>query len=349
MRTVKVEASKTYDITIQRGLLDSIGKRLADVLGEKTRLCIITDTNVDRLYSDRLKKALEGRDFEKYIVESGEESKCIRVWADILNFMCEKGFDRSSAVVAVGGGVVGDLAGFAASAFLRGVRFVQVPTTLLSAVDSSVGGKTAVDLPYGKNLCGTFWQPEAVLCDPDLTDTLTDEIFRDGMGEVIKYAVLSPKLPSDMLRGNVKDRLEDIIAASVEIKRDIVNEDEFDTGKRALLNFGHTAAHAIEKCSEYKISHGAAVAQGMVIAAKAAAAMGICSEAVAEEIKELTAANGINTDCPYSAPQLAAASYADKKRSGSKITLVLPEKMGSCILYPMDTDCLEAFYADGLK
>lgn len=348
MKTIRVEASKTYDIFIESGLISTLGDRLRSVIGT-ARLCIVTDTNVDRLHGASLEASLKGFDFVKFVIEAGESSKCIDTWSALLNFLCENGFDRSDALIAFGGGVVGDLTGFAASTYMRGIRFVQIPTTLLAAVDSSVGGKTAVDLDGGKNLCGTFWQPEAVFCDPDLTETLPTEVFADGMGEVIKYVFLSEKLTPDMLRGNIKEQLEDIIAACVEIKRDIVNEDERDTGCRALLNFGHTAAHSIEKCSEYKVSHGAAVAVGMVIAARGAAHMGICDISVADTVSELLRLNGISEDCDYSPSELAAAAMADKKKSGKKITLILPERVGHSVLYPMATDDLEAFFASGLS
>lgn len=349
MRTVKVEASsKTYDVIIGRGLFSDLGEYIRSVLGT-ARLCVVTDTNVDRLYGERLAAVLERSDFVKFVIEAGEKSKCIATWSALLNFLAENSFDRGDAIVAFGGGVVGDLAGFAASAYMRGIRFVQVPTTLLAAVDSSVGGKTAVDLDGGKNLCGCFWQPEAVLCDPDMTDTLPPEVFADGMGEVIKYVFLSEKLSPDMLLGDIHENLEDIITACVEIKRDIVNADERDTGCRALLNLGHTAAHAIEKLSEYKISHGAAVAQGLVIAARGAAHLGVCNASVPMEVSELLAKNGIGEKCPFSAAELASAAMGDKKKNGKNITLILPERTGHSVLHPISTDGLEAFFAAGLE
>ncbi len=349
MKTVKVEAeSKTYNVIIGRGVFDTLGERIRSVIGT-ARLCVVTDTNVDRLYGERLGNVLFGYDYVKFVFPAGEESKCIATWASLQNFLCENAFDRGDAIVAFGGGVVGDLAGFAASTYMRGIRFVQVPTTLLAAVDSSVGGKTAVDLDGGKNLCGSFWQPEAVFCDPDMTDTLPDDIFADGMGEVIKYAFLSDKLSPDMLLGNIREQLEDIITACVEIKRDIVNEDERDTGCRALLNLGHTAAHSIEKLSSYKISHGAAVAIGMVIVSKAAAQLGVCDASVPEKVSELLKKNGIGESCEYSAAELAAAAMGDKKKNGKKITLILPERVGHSVLYPVDASSLEEFFAAGLS
>lgn len=349
MKTVKVKTpSKTYNVLIGRGLFERLGELLRAALG-KARFCVVTDTNVDALYGDRLASVLDGSDYVKFVIPAGEESKCIGKWASLLEFLAENGFDRSDAIVAFGGGVVGDLAGFAASAYMRGIRFVQVPTTMLAAVDSSVGGKTAVDLAGGKNLCGSFWQPEAVFCDPDMTSTLSASVFADGMGEVIKYAFLSEKLTPAMLEGDVGEHLEDIITACVEIKRDIVNEDERDTGCRALLNFGHTAAHAIEKLSCYSISHGAAVAVGMGIAARGAAHLGVCDAKVPDTLSLLLAKNGIGEKCGYSAAQLAAAAMADKKKSGKTITLILPERVGHSVLYPIDTDRLEDFFAAGLS
>lgn len=348
MINVTVEASKTYDVTIGRGLFKTLGEKLKNVLGG-CRMCVVTDTNVDRIYGESLDAAMSGIDFVKFVIDAGEKSKCITTWSRLLNFLCQNNFDRKDAIIAFGGGVVGDLAGFAASTYMRGIRFVQVPTTLLAAVDSSVGGKTAVDLEGGKNLCGTFWQPEAVFCDPDLTDTLTPEVFADGMGEVIKYVFLSEKLSADMLHGDIRENLEAVIAACVEIKRDIVNEDERDTGCRTLLNFGHTGAHAIEKCSNYKVSHGAAVAIGMVIASRAAVKMGLCKKEVADTVSSLLSLHGISEKCDFSASELAWAALADKKKSGNTITLILPEKVGKSVLHTIETDKLEEFFTLGLN
>ena len=246
--------------------------------------------------------------------------------------MAEKHFTKSDVLVALGGGVTGDLTGLAAALFLRGISVIQVPTTLLSAVDSSVGGKTAVNLKAGKNLAGVFNQPCLVLCDTEFLNTLEDDIFADGMAEVIKYGVLADEeLFEKVKKGNVKDNIEEIIARCVEIKRDIVNEDEFDTGRRQLLNFGHTLGHAIEAESEFRISHGTAVAMGMVLAADISFKNNLTSVSLAEEISEACENNGLKTECPYTTETLGKFALSDKKISGKNISFIVPERMGKCV------------------
>ena len=350
MKTVKVSASREYEVIVSSGILACAGEYIEKALGGRPRLAVITDDIVDSLHGEALERALCGFEFVKFVFKNGEASKNINTYGEILEFLSENGITRTDAIVAFGGGVTGDMAGFAASTFLRGIRFVQIPTTLLAMVDSSVGGKTAIDLRGGKNLCGTFWQPSLVLCDPLLLDTLPDDIFADGMAEVIKYGVIrSGELFEKLLSENVREDSEDVIAACVSIKRDIVNEDERDTGVRALLNFGHTGAHGIEKLSDYKISHGRAVGMGMMIAAKGAERLGICSSEVAEQIEKALEKYSLTPNCPYGAEGLAACALSDKKRAGGSITLVLPEKVGSAVLYKINVESLCEFFAGGLE
>ncbi len=350
MEKIKVSLSGEYDVIIGGAILSDAGKYIEEALGGRPRLAVITDDRVDSLHGAALERALRGFDTVKFVFKNGETSKNIRVYGEILEFLAENNITRSDAVVAFGGGVVGDMAGFAASTFLRGIRFIQIPTTLLAMVDSSVGGKTAIDLSAGKNLCGTFWQPSLVLCDTSLLKTLDSDIFSDGMAEVIKYGVIKDsELFDTLLTTNVKDDPEAVIARCVSIKRDIVTEDERDTGMRALLNFGHTAAHGIEKLSDYKISHGRAVGIGMVIAARGAATLGLCEDSVADRIITALKLYGLTDICPFSAEDLAALSLSDKKRAGDMITLVLPERMGSCILKKIPVCELCSFYEKGLK
>jgi len=350
MELVKVSASREYDVIIGAGILADAGGYIEKALGGRPRLAVITDDKVNSLHGEALERALSGFDTVKFVFRNGEASKNIRVYGEILEFLAENNITRTDAVVAFGGGVVGDMAGFAASTFLRGIRFVQIPTTLLAMVDSSVGGKTAIDLSAGKNLCGTFWQPSLVICDHCLLRTLEEETFSDGMAEVIKYGVIRDReLFQRLLCGGVREDPEAVIARCVSIKRDIVNEDERDTGVRALLNFGHTAAHGIEKLSDYKITHGRAVGAGMVIAARGASEMGLCSPDVAEDIVRAVRLYGLTDFCEFSAEGLAGVSLSDKKRAGGTITLVLPERIGSCILKKIPVEELCAFYISGLK
>lgn len=349
MKTIRVNASKNYDVCIGKNILEELGTRIRSLLGENTRIAVVTDDTVNALHGAALEQALTGVDYVKFVFPAGEASKTVSTYSALLEFMAKNHLTRTDAVVAFGGGVTGDLAGFAAATYLRGISFVQVPTTLLAAVDSSVGGKTAVDLEAGKNLCGAFWQPELVLCDYTLLDTLPDTIFSDGMAEVIKYGVIRNADLFRRLYQPVRTDPEDVIAACVSIKRDIVQEDERDCGIRALLNFGHTAAHGIERCSDYQIPHGRAVAQGMVIASRGAHKLGLCNGAVVEELCALLTLHDLPTRCDFSPRQLAEAALSDKKRSGSSITLILPEKIGQCIPYKIPITQLEDFFRAGME
>ena len=337
-RTINVAASRSYDIIIGAGVLSEIGNLIAPLLG-KCRLAMLTDSNVDELYGDRIVEYLSSSGYavDKFVIPAGEASKCADNLLEFLNFMADCKITRSDAVVAFGGGVVGDMAGLAASLYLRGVKYVQVPTTLLAAVDSSVGGKTAIDIPAGKNLVGAFYQPSLVCCDTALMDTLAPEVYRDGCAEVIKYGVILDGLLYDKIKKIPFDR-ESVVARCVEIKRDVVQQDEFDNGVRGLLNFGHTFGHAIEKMSNFGVSHGSAVAKGMLIAARMAPLCGLCD--VADELKELLLAYGFDLSCDYSADDLFDAILSDKKRRGDNITVVLPRSIGDCALVTLTVDKL---------
>ena len=333
MKTIRVNASKEYDVVIGSGLLESLGERCSALLG-KSRAAVITDSNVAPLWLNKAVASLENAGIKviTYVFPAGEDSKSKETLFDILEFLAENKLTRSDFAVALGGGVTGDMTGLAASLYLRGISFVQVPTTLLAAVDSSVGGKTAVNLSAGKNLMGAFYQPELVLCDTDTLSTLSPETFADGMAEVIKYGMIFDKELFDAVKGGNADNIENIIARCVELKRDIVAKDEFDKGDRQLLNFGHTMAHAIEKCSNFEISHGSAVAIGMVIASKAGARLGFSDEDCTNAVIEANKNNRLPCECGFSAEALADAALSDKKRAGDTVTFVFPRKIGECYL-----------------
>ena len=334
MEIIKVNASKEYDVVISKGILDSLGERCVSLFG-KSRAVIVTDSNVAPLWLGKAKSSLEeaGIGTVEFIVPAGEESKSISTLSALVEFMAENKLTRSDFAVALGGGVTGDMVGLASSLYLRGIEFVQVPTTLLASVDSSVGGKTAVNLTAGKNLMGAFYQPSLVLCDTDTLSTLPEEEFANGMAEVIKYGVIFDKELFDKVKsGDVKSDMENIIARCVELKRDVVAKDEFDKGDRQLLNFGHIMAHSIEKCSNFEIPHGSAVAIGMVIAAKASAALGWSKEDCTNAIIEANKNNSLPCECSYAPKDLADAALSDKKRTGGTINFVVPEVMGNCIL-----------------
>ena len=350
MTTVEIHASKSYPVEIGRGLLTRIGDQVK-ALDHVRKVCIVSDTTVWPLYGDQVLTSLlkAGLQTCYFVIPAGEESKSGKNYLDLLSFLAENRLTRTDCIVALGGGVVGDLAGFAAATFLRGIRFVQVPTTLLAAVDSSVGGKTAIDLPSGKNLAGAFCQPSFVLCDIDTLDTLPDEIFRDGCAEVIKTAILfDPGLFATLCRDGLAFDREPVIACCVAHKRDIVHADEFDRGVRQLLNLGHTVGHCIESLSDYEISHGRSVAIGMAIVARASVRLGICPQATATRIQWLLMNFGLPTTTDLPADQLAAAARSDKKRSGTTLNLVVPKDIGMCLLHPVSVDDLERVIAAGL-
>lgn len=350
MKKIRCAASVSYDIVIGEGILSKSAEMIENAIGEKPRLAVITDDIVDSLHGAALDEALSGFDRVKFVFPNGESSKNIRTYEAILEFLCENSITRNDVIVAFGGGVCGDMAGFAAATYLRGIRFVQIPSTLLAMVDSSVGGKTAIDLAGGKNLCGAFWQPSLVICDPLLLKTLPADIFADGMAEVIKYGVMGDaELFAGLLEKSIPLGMEEMISRCISVKRDIVEKDERESGVRALLNFGHTAAHGIEKLSSYEISHGRAVGMGMIIAARASAGEGLCSFALAEKIEKAVKLWGLDTVCPYNASELSECAMRDKKRAGDKIKLILCKKEGECIIRSTLVSELCSFFEKGLE
>ena len=349
MKKVTVNASKTYDILIGAGLFADAGRYIRPFIKGGTA-AVVTDDTVDALYGEALTSSLtnSGLHVVKYVIKSGEASKNAVSFVALLNFLADNRLTRTDAVVALGGGVVGDLAGFATASYMRGIGFIQIPTTLLSAVDSSVGGKTAIDLDAGKNLAGAFYQPELVLCDYTLLDTLDESVFTDGMAEVIKYGVIADRALFDMLYKPARPQLEEIITRCVSIKRDIVAADEFESGPRKLLNFGHTVGHAVEHLSGFGLSHGKSVAIGMSVMATACAREGLCTKADVDEIVRLIEENGLPVKTDRTAGELAQAALSDKKRSGDTITLTIVENIGKCTLLDLPVSQLERFIGLGL-
>ena len=334
---------RSYDIHIAPGRLDDTGKLCQQVLPRATRLAVVTDDTVGGLYAHRLLQSLWARGYTASVISlpAGEQTKSLHNLGVLYDSFMEMGLTRTDAVVALGGGVVGDLAGFAAATILRGVDFVQVPTTLLAQVDSSVGGKVAIDLPAGKNLAGAFWQPRLVVMDPEVLDTLEDKTFSDGMAEVIKYGCIRDaaffraleKTPS---RRAVMENIESVLYTCCDLKRAVVEKDERDTGERMVLNFGHTLGHAYEKAGHYETwTHGQAVAAGMCLAARLGAALGVTPAGVPERVEALVSAFGLPTRIPCTQADYAAAVGLDKKGTGEQITLVLLEDLGRAVLHRM--------------
>lgn len=351
MKTIQVHASTDYRILIGEHLLSNSGSACLDALKSVCKLCIVSDDNVAPLYLSAVQASLQEAGFTavSFVFPHGESSKSTTTVVELLEFLAENRLTRSDALVALGGGVVGDLTGFAAAVYLRGIRFIQIPTTLLAAVDSSVGGKTGVDLRAGKNLAGAFHQPSLVICDYTTLNTLPPDVFADGCAEVIKYGVINDRRFFDRLKNGIREQIEEVIASCVCNKSRIVESDEFDKGTRQLLNLGHTVGHAVELCSDFTVSHGSAVAVGMVIVTRAAVRMGICPPSDLRELTELIQSVGLPTVCPYSAQQLTAVATADKKRTGDTLTLILPYAVGDSRLYPIPISELESFIAKGLN
>ncbi|MGL4773498.1 MAG: 3-dehydroquinate synthase [Clostridium sp.] len=334
----------SYKIKIEKGILDRIGEEVKEVFnGEK--IFVITDDNVNNIYGEKVVNNLKNSGYLVDIISlpPGEETKSFNVLPSIYNKMLDFKLTRKDMILTLGGGVIGDLGGFAASTFLRGVPFLQVPTTLLSQVDSSVGGKVGVDLERGKNLVGSFYQPKKVIIDPNTLDSLTDIVFNDGMGEVIKYGCIKDKGFFNLLkkyksRKEIMGNIEEVIYICCDIKRGVVERDEKDLGERMLLNFGHTIGHAIEKYYNFsRYTHGEAVAIGMYNISKISEEAGISPKGISEEIKEIL----IQYNLPYEMKnedkkEILEAISLDKKNLGKVLKIILLKEMGEGIIY--DTD-----------
>ena len=365
MIKIPVSASRKYDVIMQRGALSDAGTYIMQALGlaevKQKKICIVTDANVDVLYGQpehALWRSLERSGFEvfKYVFPGGEKTKTMDTVAAILNFLADNSFTRSDILLALGGGITGDVTGYTAASFLRGVEFIQIPTTLLATVDSSVGGKTGVNLNAGKNLAGAFWQPSLVLFDPDVLSTLSRDLKLDGVAEAIKAGYIAdPSIietvsqVSDAAVLTDDDFLTQLAAKAVEVKRQVVEEDERESGVRQLLNLGHTIAHAIEKCSNYEITHGHAVAMGMVIVSNAADTLSWSEDPCSGSIRKILEDFRFPLEHPYTPEELTRAALQDKKRRGGNITLVIPAKAGKCVLRTIPVTDLEEFIACGMK
>lgn len=351
MKTIEVQTGVPYTVTVESGLLAKIGVYTRAVTRANT-VVLVSDDTVSALYGAQARASLEAAGFtvHSFVFPHGEASKTLETYGALLTFAAERRLTRTDCFVALGGGVVGDLTGFAAATYQRGVDFVQVPTTLLAAVDASVGGKTAVDLPQGKNLAGAFYQPRAVLCDPEVFATLPPETFADGMAEVIKYGMVFDRAFLSLLEtADLADTemLEAVLAKCIRLKRDVVAQDERDHGLRGLLNFGHTIGHAVEACSAFSVTHGQAVAVGMVRICRGAYRCGLCATDCSGLLIRLLQRYHLPTETAIDAQTLYRAALADKKRDGAEITLVLPETAGHCVLKKTAFSVLQAVLEQG--
>ncbi|MGL5634100.1 MAG: 3-dehydroquinate synthase [Sarcina sp.] len=344
MRKLRVNLEeRSYDILIQNKLRQNLSGHIREVYNGN-KIAVITDTNLFSIYGKEIKANLEENDFEvKFIViEAGEKSKSFSSLLPIYNELLEFKLTRSDLILTLGGGVVGDLGGFVASTFLRGVNFIQMPTSLLAQVDSSVGGKVGVDLEAGKNLVGSFYHPKRVLIDTEMLNTLSEKFFNDGLGEVIKYGCIKDKELFNLLedfenKEELKDNIDDIIFTCCDIKRQVVENDERDTGERMLLNFGHTLGHAIEKFYNFEIySHGEAVAIGMYQITAMSEKNGETKMGTAKRIKSILNKYDLPFECDVindGNEQLIEAIKLDKKNLNDSLNIILIRSIGESYIY----------------
>lgn len=347
-----------YDIIIGRGVLAEAGAQIRAVCPTACRrAAVITDSNVGPLYAKAVLQCLAAAGLETalFVFPAGETSKNHATLLEIYAFLARENVTRADVVVALGGGVAGDTAGFAAATYLRGVTLVQIPTTLLAQIDSSIGGKTGVDLPEGKNLVGAFYAPHRVLCDPDTLSTLPERVFRDGLAEALKYGcIFDPALFRTLTGAGAfpaqhsaasDATLDRVIARCIDLKRGVVERDALEAGERMLLNFGHTLGHAIEKHYRYKTyTHGEAVGIGMVLAARAGERNGLTAPGTAGVIVGALAKAGLPTRCPVPVRELIPDALGDKKRAGDFIRLILLKEVGRGFIHSVQVARLGEFF-----
>ena len=350
MKRVSVQTpSAAYEVRIGSGLLGTLGPAVAEQTG--ARHCVlVSGENVFPHYGEAALHSLReaGVKTEAVVFPAGENTKSLDCYGKLMNALTEAKLSRSDCLIALGGGVTGDLTGFSAATYQRGIAYVQVPTTLLAAVDSSVGGKTAINLPAAKNQVGAFYQPALVLCDTDTLSTLPERELRSGFAEVIKYAVLSdPDLFDTLYQGDWS--MENVIETCVSMKADIVAEDEQDRGRRRLLNLGHTFGHAVESRSGYRLTHGEAVAVGMAMICRAAVRMKRFDEASKDVVLQILRQFGLPVSTEYSPEELYETLLLDKKFAAGKLHLVVPRGIGWCEIVAVTPDELREWLEAGYE
>ncbi|GIW77745.1 MAG: 3-dehydroquinate synthase [Phycisphaerae bacterium] len=334
-------AESPYDVTIEPGLMDRIGTMIAPLV-RSDKVGIVTDSNIEKLYLDRVVRSIQdcGLDPVVATIPAGEAYKTLSQLLPVYDIFLRARFERTTPILACGGGVVGDMTGFVAATLLRGVPFIQIPTTLLAMVDASVGGKTGVDHPVGKNLIGAFHQPTAVLIDPAVLQTLPPRELRSGLAECIKHEIIRDERGFESLEQNLHralqldlDYLSELIAHNVGIKASVVVNDPLERGERAHLNFGHTFGHAIESVSNYAYAHGEAVALGMCAATYAAVELGMINQSDRQRIIRLIQQTGLPTSgLTLSVDSVVKSMYSDKKVRSGRIRFVLPTRIGAVTL-----------------
>lgn len=347
MKKFAVSTSNPYEIIIGSDIIQHAGTYIKECI-PPCHLCVITDSTVNSIYAQVVLTSLmeSGYHTSKIVFPSGEHSKNLVTYSNVMEALADEGMTRSDGIVALGGGVVGDLAGFVAATYMRGISYVQIPTTYMAALDASVGGKTGVNLQIGKNLAGAFWQPSLVLCDCKTFDSLYPKRIMEGTAEAVKSAVIAE---ASLIPHIVNNDFEYVIERCVSIKKSIVEADERDNGLRQLLNFGHTIAHGIEKLSAYSITHGQAVAKGMLIESRAVYKMGLTDTDISPELENILKTLGFNLSVGYNADELYRFALMDKKISDEKITMVIPESIGKCRLQKISLSELKKLIELGLE
>lgn len=348
MKTLSIDLGRdSYDIQIGAGLIQEAGSLIKKVY-QGRRVIIVADGNLWPIQGEPLRRSLEKAGFETELLFTtpGEEGKSLESYGKLCEDLSKAHTLRSELILAFGGGVTGDVAGFAAATYMRGIPYVQIPTSLLAQVDSSVGGKTAINLRQGKNLVGAFYQPKMVIADTQLLETLPNREFACGMAEIIKYGVIRrPILLYQLREWAGRDRasghMEEIVSACCEIKAAIVAKDQFDTGLRRILNFGHTIGHAVEKAGDGKYNHGEAIAMGMIIAAKIGIKLGFSSKELLELLDELFQAYALPNRCELDSETLMPYILLDKKRTKATVPLVLIQEIGQTIVEELEISDLE--------
>ncbi len=347
--TVSLPQGTSYDILFENNILTTCGEYIQNVVNS-SKIAVISDSNVAPLYLGKVVNSIKDNGFDVifYVFKAGEASKNMTTLFDIVEFLAENELTRNDTVVALGGGVTGDMASFAAAIYLRGIKCIEIPTTLLSQVDSSVGGKTAVNLPEGKNLCGAFHQPSLVLIDTKTLMTLPQHYFRDGMGEVIKYGCIKSKSLFDKIENyNINDIIDEVVYECVDIKRGVVERDEKEEGERRLLNFGHTAGHSIEKLNNFSgISHGEAVGIGMLLVTRASEKHGYTEQGCAERIENILKKYNLKTSDEHPIEEIVENMKNDKKRVANSINFVLIKSIGDSFIQNIKMSKILNFFTD---
>lgn len=346
MQKISVNAFRGYNCYIGSGLLTQLDLLLRDQLLGFSKCVIVSDENVAPFYGGRVRTVLSRicPACEQFVFPAGEKSKNLSTVGKLIDYFCEIGLSRNDLVVALGGGVVGDTAGFAASVYLRGVRCIYIPTTLLSAVDLSVGGKTGINLENGKNLIGSMYSPSLVVCDTDTLCTLPPHYMSDGMAEVIKCAVVCSEELFKMLSVNgFEGNEEKIISECVNIKRTLIEKDGLNDGLSVLLNFGHTIGHAIEELSDYTASHGNAVSIGMAMMSRASEKAGLSTEAVFDKLTGLLRKYSLPTETDIPIDEICKSALSDKMLRTDEISVVIPVQIGNCFVQSMGIDEFKIF------